>query len=353
MIENIPLAEGEVQRIDVEDGSRIYRIGARVLPHLMGSVYLILSDRFGPTLIDAGSGNPECIAQIEAGFSKINAQYEPFGTEKLERLLLTHAHFDHFGGVHHFYRQSGAEIWIHAFESRIVCSYNEMAVISDRRFAWFLTNNGVLEEDAPEIIKAFGFVPGRAQSAPVSRLLEGGETIDGFRFYHFPGHSSGHLGIQYGDYLFSGDLLLSQTLTQIWPERITPHTGLTHYMHSIDRLDQLAQSHEKETGRKLIALPGHEEILQNIPARIAIVEKSEKRRNDRLLEILRRSEEPLSLYEISKKMYFTTHVNRALFSICDVGSRMEYLQQRGRVAVVNYDSIPMIGSAVLKFAAVD
>lgn len=351
MIENIPLAEGGVQQIRAEDGSRIYRICARVLPHLLGSVYLILSDRFEPTLIDAGSGNSDCIERIESGFSRINREFEPFCAKDLKRIILTHAHFDHFGGAHHFYRQYGAEIWIHAFESRVVCSYNEMAAVADHQYAWYLTNHGVSEKDVPQILQTFGFVPGRAQSTPVSRTLMGGETMDGFSFHHFPGHSSGHLAIQFGNFLFSGDLLLSQTLTQIWPERMIPHTGLTHYMNSIDRLKALAEFHEKETGKKLIALPGHEDLLRDIPARIALVQKSEERRNQRLLEILCRSEEPLTLYEISKKMYFTTHVNRTFFSICDVGSRMEYLQQRGRVAVANYDSIPMIGPAVQKYTA--
>ncbi|MDO4586932.1 MAG: MBL fold metallo-hydrolase [Planctomycetia bacterium] len=329
---------------------RIYRIRCQVLPFLTGFVYLVFRPNLPTILIDAGSGEGSCFSDILAGFETIKTEFEPSFNEKvdIQRIILTHTHIDHFGGVHDLKRLTNAEVWVHVYESRIVCSYNERATVSHQMFKQYLRENGVHPNDIEPILNAFGFLPGRVRSTPVDHVLRGGETIDSMKFLHLPGHSCGHLAILIDNCLFSGDLILSKTLTQIWPETLIPHTGLTHYLYSINQLDELAHHFEKEE-KNLVIFPGHEEVIENVVRRIEIIRKSVERRNQSLLDILVRSENGLNIHEISKKMYLTSHINRTFFALCDVGCRVEYLQQNGKITVANYDQLDCMAYPVYLF----
>lgn len=350
-VENTVSEDGSVQRFASSNDLRIYRIRAQVLGHLQGYLHLILGPNRAPTFIDAGSGEGPCPDQIEQGLAVINHEFEHFDPRQIERLIISHGHIDHFGGAADLKRKFEAEIWMHCFESRILSSYNERASVTNQYYMNFLIHCGVPMEMIPEVIQNFGFLPGRIASAYVDHKIRGGEKLDDLLLHYLPGHSPGHLAIEADPFILSGDLILSKTLTQVWPERVIPHTGLLHYMESIDKLNNIALDFERKNGFKLIALPAHEEVISDIPARIEIVRKSVQRRNLRLMEILRKSEEPMSTWEISRKMYLTSNANRALFALSDVGCRIEYLQQLGEIAVADYDKITYTAPAVFKYVA--
>ncbi len=350
-IETAVSSDGSVQRFESPSGLRIYRIRAQVLGHLVGYPQLILGPDTEPTFVDAGSGEGPCPDQIATGLTVINREFEPVDPSRISRLIISHGHIDHFGGARDLKRIFGAEIWMHSYESRILSSFNERAAVSNQYFMNFLIHCGVPAGLVPEVIRNFGFLPGRVPSAFVEHPVFGGEQLDGLVLHHLPGHSPGHLAIEAGPFILSGDLILSKTLTQIWPERVTPHTGLRHYMDSIEKLNKLALDFERRNGQKLLALPAHEEVIADLPARIELVRKSVDRRNDRLLEILRKSERPMTTWEISRKMYLTCNSNRALFALSDVGSRIEYLQQLGKIAVANYEEIDYTGPAAFAYSS--
>lgn len=340
-------SDGAVCRLRTSGGSVVYRIQARVLPFLIGSVYLIgENDKNGKVavssapseylLIDAGSGTSESNADLETAFRTIREEFEPtFAPEKIARILLTHSHIDHFGGAFELRKRGGAEIWAHSFESCLIADYDSCAFVENRRYAAFLREAGATEDEIPQILTGFGFVPGRAKSAPVARTLFGGEKIGKIRTFYLPGHSPGHLAFLLDDVIFTGDLVLSKTLTQIWPSRTTPRTGLFNYLDSLRKLSEIAENFETARGRKLVALPGHEEPIFDVPSRVSQAFRATDRRNRRLLNILSASDEPATLFEIARRMYWSGRPNREFFALSDVGSRVEFLEQLGFLRVAN------------------
>ncbi|MBP5621941.1 MAG: hypothetical protein J6X44_08000, partial [Thermoguttaceae bacterium] len=173
----------------------------------------------------------------------------------------------------------------------------------------------------------------------VSRKLFGGETFESIKFFYLPGHSSGHLAILFGNVIFTGDLILSKTLTQIWPTRMTPQTGALNYVFSLMRLEKIATSYEARFGRKLTALPSHENPIGDIPRRVEAVLRGMERRNQRLMTVLRESEAPLTLLELTRKMYWNGRPNREFFALSDVGSRVELLLQLGLLDVAESERL--------------
>ena len=388
--------DGRVERLRTRSGFVIYRIAARVLPILPGSIYLFadptvaprssvagrtatrpatnattasqsverqdvaLKDAAGesgvpairtsPTeywLIDAGSGTEESSADLESAFRTIREEFEPdFAPEKIRRILLTHSHIDHFGGANELRRRTGAEVWAHSFESRVVASFNEQACVSNVRSFHFLREAGVPEAEIPAILDGFGFRPGRAKSTPVAKTLLGGEKFGALKTFYLPGHSPGHLAFQLDDVILTGDLLLSKTLTQIWPSRLTPRTGVWNYVRSLRTLARIGERYERAAGRKLVALPAHEAPIFDVPNRVRQVVRGMERRNARLFALLDDAEEPLTTLEIARRMYWSGRPNREFFAISDVGARVEFLQQLGLISVANYDEISVANPAL-------
>lgn len=326
----------DVKRLTIE-GKSVYQIKLRVLPFLEGMLYLVPDEKEKAwTLIDAGGGDSISNADFEKGIEIIRAKYDAsFRLDQIARVFLTHAHVDHFGGVARLKQIAGCEVCAHVLESRLIESYDECACVENNRYRFFLRESGVPLEMVEPILLGFGFLSGRVESVFVERKLLGGEKVGNGTCIYLPGHSSGHLCLLYDDVIFSGDLLLSKTLTQIWPARVIPQTGVINYVSSLLKLKKLAIVHEQKTGRKLVALPAHEEPVFDIPKRIDTIFRAMERRNKRLLRLLE-EESPSSIWDLITKMYWSGRPNREFFALCDVASRIEYLLQLNLVSVENY-----------------
>lgn len=326
----------DVKRLTV-GGKYVYQIKLRVLPFLEGMLYLVPDEtQKAWTLVDTGSGDLISNADFEKGIKIIREKYDSsFGLDQIACVFLTHAHVDHFGGIANLKRSAGCEVCAHVLESRLVESYDECACVENNRYRFFLRESGVPLEMVEPILLGFGFLPGRVESVFVDRKLLGGEKVGNGTCIYLPGHSAGHICLLYDDVIFSGDLLLSKTLTQIWPARVIPQTGVINYISSLLKLKELAVVHERKTGRKLVALPAHEEPVFDIPKRIDAIFRAMERRNKRLLRLLG-EESSSSIWDLITKMYWSGRPNREFFALCDVASRIEYLLQLNLVSVENY-----------------
>ena len=325
-----------VARFETDAGKRIYRIRCDILRPLPGYSYLVLGnhpDDFPATLIDCGTGENGCDREILSGLDLVRTTHkENFKPTDIRRVILTHAHIDHGGGAKQLLDLTGAEAWCHKYDSSTFSRYDERAAVSNRRFDEFLRHAGVEIERRRGIIEAFGFVRGRGKPFPISHHLNDGERFDGITVYHTPGHSPGHLCLQIDNsHIILGDHILARTITQLWPQQVTPHTGYILYHNSVRKIAAIAENK--------IGLPGHEQVITNLPQRIDLVTKNHTRRLERILDILQQHNEPMSVSQIARKMYLLQDSNWSLLALTDVGARIEYLEQTGAVAVENFDAL--------------
>ena len=112
---------------------------------------------------------------------KILAAAEAEGA-KIEWVLLTHAHFDHIGGVAELQR-AGAQVVLHRDDLGIVSSFKNLAFYAGVKVEKFL----------PDV------------------TVSGGETLDvagvKVRVIHTPGHTAGGVCYVADDIIFTGDTL--------------------------------------------------------------------------------------------------------------------------------------------------
>ena len=160
---------------------------------LMGRVYALVEGG-EVTLIDAGleSAAPKVLAQLRA------AGHAP---EAVKRILVTHAHLDHVGGLQALHAATGAELFASAEERRVI----------EGEIAAPLPPRQALGGSARSLPPA----PSRFEHTPVARVLAGGDRfpdlLSGLEVIETPGHAPGHLSfwLPARGVLFTGDVVLN------------------------------------------------------------------------------------------------------------------------------------------------
>ncbi|WDZ63409.1 MBL fold metallo-hydrolase [Paenibacillus polymyxa] len=108
----------------------------------------------------------------------------------IEAILLTHAHFDHIGGVEEIRNTKGCPVYLHALEQDWLTSPK-------------LNGSLMWPEASPPISTE----PAEYDLAEGQQLNLIGHT---FKVFHTPGHSPGSVSFLCGKDLFSGDVLFRQ-----------------------------------------------------------------------------------------------------------------------------------------------
>ncbi len=162
---------------------------------LVGRVYAI-RDADGLTLIDAGMAPAaeRILRQLAA------AGFRP---GDVRRILITHAHFDHIGGLPRLQAATGAQVIASAVEAPIVAgeALQVYPPLSDLPFPDRLLRLGQAEAR-------------RLPGTPVDRAVADGEVLTdimaGLQVVLTPGHTPGHAAFWQPDrrVLFCGDALM-------------------------------------------------------------------------------------------------------------------------------------------------
>jgi glyoxylase-like metal-dependent hydrolase (beta-lactamase superfamily II) len=135
--------------------------------------------------------------------------------QDLKRILLTHGHRSHLGGLATLKRLSGATVYSHEWEADIIAgerTAQPVTIIPMRPLGTYWR----------VYYLQFGAALGRGKHPPctVDSTLNEGDTVGPVRVLHTPGHTPGHLAFWWPEHrvLFAGDAIATYPVFEAgWP----------------------------------------------------------------------------------------------------------------------------------------
>lgn len=179
-------------------------------------VYLVESDPL--TLIDTGVRTPDSRAALEGALERLG-----YGFADIERVVITHAHRDHFGLVQTL-RSAGAEIecCVHEADADLVEDHSRLVRERVEGLADLLGEFGVPESFDGRmrmgLARELDLDATEAEGTRVDRRLRDGDRIEwkdwGLGVLHSPGHTPGHILLEDAEagLLFTGDQIMAQAM---------------------------------------------------------------------------------------------------------------------------------------------
>ena len=160
-----------------------------------------LKARFSNAYLISG---PQAVVLVDAGSpgeaDLFLAAFQRLGRDKLDLIVLTHAHYDHFGAVAALKRATGAPVAIHAADA-------ETLRLGETTLGTARGRGRLVRLGLPLLERFFP-----AEGAEPDILLKDGDRLDAFglpaRLVHTPGHTPGSstLILDEGS-AFAGDLV--------------------------------------------------------------------------------------------------------------------------------------------------
>ncbi len=282
--------------------------------------YLVAEDD-GLTLIDAGWKADDVLAALHAGL-----QAHGYRLGDIRRLVVTHAHFDHYGLAATLMRAGIAELGMHVRDWELARATLSDPAGADRVADAWIERNGLrvdtlLEDELHHH---------RTELAPPTREIADGERIGRLQAYWTPGHTPGHLC--FFDLptatLFSGDHIL---------DPITPHVGIWRAGDSDPLGDYIRSLHVARTSAARRVFPAHGEPFADLGGRVDALLAHEARREAQIQALL--GAEPLSGADIARALPWTrrnrnfSELNSAhqQFAVAETLAHLERLRRQAYV----------------------
>ncbi len=295
-------------------------------PYPVGPVNAYLLPGPPVTLVDCGPKTDEARVALEDGLAAAGVA---FGD--IRRLIITHAHIDHFGLAATIAAASGAEVCAHPAEVPKMTA--DRAFIEPVRL--LMAEAGFAPAIADTVVDAMRNFRRLLDKITPTRLLDDGDHLDieggALEVLHTPGHAQGHICLRWGDALIAGDLLLEEIspnpIIEFDAEGRRLHT-LPAYLVSLRRVAALAPT---------IAYPGHGDPITAPVSRAREILDHHEARKNRLAGML--AGRSWTLRALAESWYPNSDLFNLFLVLSEMIGHLDLLEDEGRVVKTRRDGV--------------
>ena len=282
----------------------------------------VLRDGDGWTIIDTGINYLAGRAAWQAALVKLE-----IAPKMIQRIILTHAHPDHYGMAGWLAEQSGAPVQLAPLEQEFVITAWHAGAANEQVVVDFFQAHGMPTELAEQVRHSMAETRAMTLPWPTTSVIEPGVSIQigarNFQVIATPGHSDQHLAFYCAEerLLLCGDAVLIKITPNIslWPHgRPDP---LADYLQSLDLLAALHVD---------LALPGHGPLIRAFGERLAELRAHHHER----LEIMEQATAGgATAFSICTAVFPTTALSphQMRFAMAETLAHLEYLVGVGRL----------------------
>ena len=261
------------------------------------NAYLIEDDD-GYAVVDCGWELPEVRSALDAALLELRIPVSRIG-----KLVITHFHSDHYGQTGTLAERSGARVFMHGEEWRILDEHwRDIPREMRRRDAWLVRNGyrePVFQNGHTAILTWF------TMRAPDERLSDGDVVrIGGRRFQVVwtPGHTPGHICLYDAERreILTGDHIIPDTTAFISDWNLPEASPLDAFRASLRKVAALGAR---------TALPAHREPIADVQARIAEILASAEARESLVVGALAEDDAWLTAAQVAARAFFPAAEN--------------------------------------------
>jgi glyoxylase-like metal-dependent hydrolase (beta-lactamase superfamily II) len=290
----------------------------------VGATNCYLFNSGEPSLIDVGLKTNKSYETLIRELSSINLAPKNIG-----KVVVTHAHVDHFGLIRKLQESSSCDVFVHAEDFQYVSNYEGAYLRRMDFFGDLLRNSGTPPKILDDLQSAYLFLRDVGGTPDNCKKINDGDTIRmgdvNLDVVHTPGHTIGEITLIWKErgILFCGDHLLKD---------ITPNVGVTlREGPHLSLLPDYMRSLEKTT-RMLgdAAFPGHRALIHDFRSRASEIMRHHQERKNIMLSSIMSGEKNAS--EISKIVFGRIPLSEIPLAIAETMSHMTVLVDEGKVS---------------------
>ena len=309
----------------------VYRIAVPVpFPQAGGpvNVYAIEDDGGGLLLFDAGLGAPDAYAALEEGFRRIGRRFD-----EVRRIVVSHAHVDHYGGARFVQERHGGElpVFAHLADAPKMQEggwrWRDQAPAYGRYLVRLGVPPDVLAAIATEGERSFGL----ARRLPATHPIGAGDVLRtrhlALEVLHMPGHTPGLLCLyDRARRLFLSDDHLLEKVSPNPLIELGPHGEEGFFRPLLAYLEGLRRMHALDID---LVLPGHGPPFSGHRAVIDRLVQFHGKRQARIRDLL--ASAPETAYGVSRALFPWARPGDLFLTVSETIANLEVLEARGEV----------------------
>lgn len=301
---------------------KVHRISVPT-PFYVGPVNVYLIEEDPLTLIDAGPRDDASLLALKSGLARLG-----YKLSDIKRIIISHAHADHYGLAQLIVEESGAAVYIHEWDAPLVAADTDY-----RAYRKLLTAAGVPGETIKQMEAGYEKFKGFAYPlARVETLKDNDEILfehESLTVVHTPGHTPGSICLvrTSNRLVFASDTVL-KTITPnpvLSPDPIDPtrrFQSLGEYLVSLARIGGLGPT---------VLKGGHGDDVTDYDEHFHRLYRFTKSRQAKLLSVLPKN--GATAWEASMLLFPEAHGYHRFLALSETVAHLDYAVSEGKLAI--------------------